>query len=179
MVEIVQGKAKPRIVSWFTWSLLTAIACAASFADGQVAGGVLLLAATIETFLVVVLGLKYGDRKFERFDIVCQIGALVGLVLWLVFNSPAIAIVATVTIDCIGMLPTIKHSWQKPHEETWITFFMAGLASIFTLVAANNWSITAAAYPMYIVVANLLLVAIIFASPHRHKKTAPKELRHL
>jgi hypothetical protein len=113
LIEIIRGKAKPRIVSWFTWSLLTGIGCAAAFAEGQVASGVLLLCATIEVLLIAVLGFKHGDRKFERFDIVCQIAALAGLLLWFIFNSPAIAVVAAVAIDLVGALPTFKHSWLK------------------------------------------------------------------
>ena len=180
LVDILKRRTKPRIVSWFTWSLLTGIAAAASFSDGQIAAGVLMLAATVETAAIVVLGLKYGDRRFERFDIVCQLGAIVGLVLWLVFNSPAIAVIAVVSIDIIGMLPTVKHSWQKPYEETWLTFLLAGLGGVATVLAAGSWSITASAYPVYIVVANFLLTVIILGSPHRKLTAAkPAELRRL
>lgn len=179
MVEIVRGKTKPRIVSWFTWSVLTAIASVASFADGQYPAGMLLVFATVETLLVVILGLRYGDRSLERFDIVCQVGAAVGIVLWLIFNSPEIAVIATVTIDLVGALPTLKHTWQKPHEETWITFAMAGAGALCTLVVAHNWEVTVIAYPAYIVIMNILITTIIFA---RHKYAvakAPAELREL
>ena len=121
IIEIVRGRTKPRIVSWFTWSVLTGIACAASFADGQVPAGVLLLAGTFETALIVILGFKHGDRKFERLDMYCLAGAATGLVLWLLFNSPAIAVLATITIDLIGAIPTFKHSWEKPVSYTHLT----------------------------------------------------------
>lgn len=179
IIEIIKGKTKPRVVSWFTWSVLTAIACVASFADGQYAGGILLLFATIETVSIVILGLWYGDRKFGRFDVICQLGAVVGLVLWLLFNSPEIAIIATISIDLIGALPSIKHSWQKPHEETWLTFALAGLGGVCTVLAATDWKVTAVGYPIYIAVVNVVFTLIILGRHQYAVANAPKELRDL
>lgn len=135
--------------------------------------------ATVETLTIVVLGLRFGDRKLERFDIICQVGAVVGLVLWLVFDSPAVAVLATVIIDLIGALPTLKHAWKKPHEETALTFFMAGLGGLCTSLAAGSWKITAIAYPLYITLCNVALVAIILSRNRRLLQGEPAELRKL
>ncbi|HEY5667849.1 MAG TPA: hypothetical protein VIR03_01665 [Candidatus Saccharimonadales bacterium] len=179
IVEIVRGKVKPRIVSWFTWTVLTAIACAASFADGQIPSGVLMLAATIETATIVVLGLRHGDRKFERFDVYCLLGALVGLLLWYVFDSPSVAVIAAVAVDFIGAAPTLKHCWQKPYEEAWLTFALAAIAGSITVMIAGSWAPTAIAYPLYIVLVNIVMTCIILASPHRELASEPAELREL
>ena len=109
----------------------------------------------------------------------CQVGALAGLVLWLVFNSPSVAVIATVTIDAIGVIPTFKHSWLKPHEETWSTFALSSLGGFCTVLAVDQWVVTAVAYPLYIVIANLFLAVVIFWSPHRPLKGEPAELRQL
>lgn len=161
LVEIVRGKTKPRVVSWLTWSVLTAIAGLASFSDGQYPAAILMLFATIETLLIVILGWKHGDRKVERTDVICLIGAAVGIVLWQIFNSPAIAVIATITIDLVGGIPTILHSWKKPHEETWITFFLAMLGGVFTVLAIDAWTVTSVAYPLYLVIINFTYVAIL------------------
>jgi heme O synthase-like polyprenyltransferase len=180
LLDILKGKTKPRVVSWFTWSVLTAIASAASLADHQYASAVLTLCATIETAMVVTLGIvKSGDRTLEKFDIYCLSGAVVGLLLWLLFNSPAIAVAASVIIDFVGMLPTIKHTWQKPHEETRLTFVLASIGGLCTVFAASDHRITAVAYPVYIVFANALLAAIIIVR-HRYAVAGePAELREL
>jgi hypothetical protein len=138
-----------------------------------------MLAATVETALVVVLGLKHGDRKFEKLDIYCLAGAMLGLVLWLVFNSPSIAVIAVVTIDLLGAIPTIKHSWDKPHEETWVAYALSGLGGGITLLLADRWQATAVVYPLYILLINFVLVAIILLSPHRKLAGEPAELREL
>lgn len=173
----MRGKTKPRIVSWFTWTLLTAIACAASFDDHQYPAGFLMLFETAGASLVVVLGFKHGDRKFERLDVVSQIGAVVGLLLWAIFNSPTVAVLATVTIDLLGAIPTIKHSWQKPHEEAWITYALSSVAGGLIVLVAQDWRVTAIAYPFYLLTLNAMLTAIILRSPHRKLKGEPAELR--
>lgn len=160
--DVYKGKSKPRIVSWFTWSLLTAIASAASFSDKQYASAILTLLASLETMTVVVLGWRYGDRRLGMFDVSCQIAAAVGLILWLMFNSPSIAIIATLSIDIIASLPTIKHAWQKPHEETGITYLLGSIAAVFTVLAATNHRITAIAFPIYLVIGNFLIGSIIY-----------------
>lgn len=163
LIEVIKGTTKPRVVSWFVWSLLTSIACAAAFVDGQYPTGILLLFASLETLSVVILGWKHGDKKIERLDIICLIGALVGLVLWLVFDSPAVAVVAMVAIDLLGGIPTLVHSWKKPHEETAITFFLSFLGATCILFLMTDWRITAFAYPLYLVVANFVFTVVIVA----------------
>jgi hypothetical protein len=113
--------------------------------------------------------LKYGEKEFARFDIVCQIGAIIGLILWFVFNSPAIAIIAGILIDLIGSLPTLKHAWEKPEEETWITFMLSGLGAAFTVFAASNTTITALANPIYLVIINFAFTAVLL-SAHKVKR---------
>jgi hypothetical protein len=115
---------------------------------------------------VVVLGLKYGDKEFELLDIACQVAALVGLVLWFIFNSPAIAVIAAIVIDLVGALPTIKHAWQKPAEETWITFMLSGTGAFFAVMAATSTKITAIAGPIYLVAFNFLITGVLL---WRHK----------
>lgn len=180
VIETLQGKAKPRVVSWFTWSVLAGIGCAAALADRQYPSAILMALAAVETFVVVILGLRLGDRKLELFDIVCLLGAVTGLVLWQVFDSPTIAVIAVVVIDFIGSLPTLKHSWEKPHEETALAFFLAGIGGLCTFLAAGgSWKVTAVAYPLYIAIINAILVTTILGRSKKLLQGEPAELRKL
>jgi hypothetical protein len=177
LLDVLKGKTKPRIVSWFIWSVLTGIATAASFVDHQYASAVLTFFASIETLSIVILGLiKSGDRTLEKLDVYCLVGAVVGLVLWLVFNSPSIAILASIIIDMVGAAPTAKHIWQKPYEETWLTFLLAAIGGLFTVLAATDTRITAIAYPIYLLLINVLFTTIILV---RHKYAQSGELAEL
>ena len=132
-LDILKGKTKPRVVTWFVWSVLTGIAAVASYVDHQYPAAILSFMAMMGTAMIVVLGYRNGDRRFERVDFLCLGGAGVGLVLWWYFNSPAIAIIASIMIDFIGAVPTLIHSWKKPHEETWIVFLLSFLGALCTV----------------------------------------------
>ncbi len=159
--DIIKQRTKPNIVSWITWTLLTGLATAAAFAAGEWRTGILLLSSSVCTLAVVLLGLRFGTATLSRFDIVCWIGTAVGLALWLIFNSPALAIIASVVIDLIGALPTLRHSWLEPAEETWQTFLISTLAAILTVLSLTAYSIESLLYPLYLIVANSLIVGVV------------------
>lgn len=159
--DILKGTTKPNIVSWITWTLLTGIATAAEIAGHQYVTAIFTASAVLETAIIVVLGIRYGYVKYTTFDVVCQISAVVGIILWQLFNSPAIGVVASVTIDFIGCLPTIRHSWRKPGEETWSTYALAGLGGALAILALSHYNWTSLTYAVYIVLINIVFSSII------------------
>lgn len=165
--DILRHKTRPNIVSWFTWTILTGIATAAAFSAHEPRTAILTLASTLCTGTVVVLGLRFGIAKFTFFDILCQVGAVVGLVLWLVFNSPTIGIVVPVIIDFIAVLPTLHHAWLKPNEETWQAFLIGTFAPMFTLASLTAYTTASLLYPLYLLIANASVTATILVGRRR------------
>jgi hypothetical protein len=174
IIDIVKGKTKPNIVTWITWTVLIGIGTAALYASGEINSALFLTGDTLATFAVVLVGLKYGIAKLDRFDLICMIGAIVGLILWLVFNSPIIAILATILIDFIGTIPTVRHSYLHPEEETYITFALGIVATIFTLFSLHEYSFSAWIYPAYLLFSNGLLVVTIVWGQRRIAKMKAK-----
>ena len=168
--DIIRGKTKPNITSWVTWTLLTAIATAAEIASHEYRTAIFTGSTTMATGLVVILGLRYGYVKYSKFDVACQVGAIVGLLLWWAFNSAVIAILASVTIDFIGALPTLQHSWNQPDEEAWQTFAIAAFGGVLGLLALNHFNIISLAYPLYIVGINIVMSSIILSRGSRQPK---------
>jgi hypothetical protein len=155
ILETLKGRTKPRLVTWATWSTLTGVAAAGAFADGQIASGIFALLGSLSTGFIVVAGLRYGDRSFAKLDILCLMGVIAGLGLWLMLDSPAIAIWAAIAIDFVGFVPTFIHAWQKPHEETASTFVIVALGAAVTvgaIVSSGAHSVTAIGYPLYVTV---------------------------
>jgi hypothetical protein len=159
--DILKGTTKPNIVSWITWTLLTGIATAAEIAAHEYVTAIFTGAAVIETGLVVVLGLKHGYVKYTSFDVVCQIAAVVGIILWQIFNSPVIGVVGAVLIDFVGALPTFRHSWLQPGEETWPTYALSGLGGAFAVAALTDYNWISLPYAVYIVLVNAALSFVI------------------
>jgi hypothetical protein len=171
ILDILKGKTKPNIVSWITWTLLTGLATGALIAAHEYRAAFFTGSAMIETAAVVILGLRYGYVKYTRFDVLCQIAAVVGLIVWQIFNTPLIAVSASVIIDLIGALPTFKHSWYRPFEETWITYAWSGLGAFVALFALESYNWTSLPYPVYIVLVNIFMSVTILAARQKQIKT--------
>lgn len=161
LIDIVRGKTKPNIVSWFTWTMLTIISGSAALAADEPKTALLLYGNSVCTGLVVIFGLRYGYVRFTRFDVLCQVGALFGLAFWLAFNSPVIGIIIPIIIDFIGLMPTLRHAWHKPGEETWQTFAIGTVASTLTVVALTRYNVVSLLFPLYIILANSVIVSTV------------------
>lgn len=175
IIDIAKGKTKPNIITWLTWSILIGIGAAALFASDETNAALLLTGDFVATFGVVVFGLWRGTVKIDTFDVLCQAGAIIGLLLWLIFDSPLIAIVATIAIDFIGTIPTLRHSWKHPEEETPITFLIGVIATILTLLSLKEYSVSAWVYPAYLLCSNALLFITI---SHGKKIVAEHTAKH-
>ncbi len=161
VIDIIKKRSKPNIVSWFTWTLLLAIGTTAAFAAHQPRTAFLTLGDLIGTGAVLLLGLRLGIAKLSWFDGFCQITAIAGLILWQVFNSPEVAIIAVIAVDLLGLAPTLRHSWEAPEEETWQTFFVLVFAAALTLFSLTHYSITSLSYPIYLLAANAAVAGVV------------------
>jgi hypothetical protein len=137
-----QGKARANIVSWFTWTLLTLIIAAAAFSSNDWRVGLVVLGNALGTSSVVVLGFWRGYARLTRFDVICQIVALLGLVSWLALHTILPAVLVTITIDAVALLPTIRHAWHKPAEEAWLVYALQSAGSLCALLSSDGHSLS-------------------------------------
>ncbi len=175
--NILRATTKPNIASWITWALLNLVATIAEFAAGQYKTAIFSAASTIATSAVVILGLKYGYAKYSRFDAICQIAALSGFIFWYAFHTPAAAVITVVSIDFIGSLPTYRHAWLKPNEETWITFAVSGFGALLAIIAITDYNWTSLTYAAYILFNNTVISSVIIYRGNGHNKLNIKKPR--
>lgn len=168
IIDVLRGKTKPNIVTWITWTLLTLVATIAEIAAGEYVTATVTAASALSTLSVVILGLKYGHAKYSRFDAACQTGVLFGFVLWYIFDSPLAAVWMALSIDFVGALPTIRHSWLQPHEETWVTFAISSFGALFAILALGNYNLVNLSYPLYLLIMDTVIAGVII---YRQKRT--------
>lgn len=159
--DILKRSTKPNVTSWITWTLLFFVATTAEFSAGEYRTALFTGSITIECLLIVILGSKFGYSRYTKFDAVCQFGALLGFVVWWVFNNPLLAIFFVMAIDFLACLPTIEHSWFSPREETWQTFILSCVGGLFALFSLTSYNWTSTLYPVYIVLINTLITSVI------------------
>jgi hypothetical protein len=173
VIETARGSTKPRLVSWFTWTMILAIAVKASLDARQWPAAVLTLSCAIEcatVFLLAVLRKDSQDRSVGWLDGVCLCGAGAGLVFLVALQEPSQAVVASVLTDLAAYLPTYWQGWTHPERESWVPYTVCGVGSGLLLLVVS-WSTPAAyAYPVYLFAANTaagLLVLIAGRKPGR------------
>ena len=164
-----KGTTKPRVASWFGWGALTIVGSAAAFSQHQLPAAIFLAFCSLQNFSIVVLGLKHGDRKLTRLDFVAIIGAILGGTVLLLLKSPVLSTWVAITADGIVLLPTLKHTWQKPGEETVSTYVLEGIGCILILTLAGGFAFTAIAYPLYLLISNEVLTVLILKANRREQ----------
>jgi hypothetical protein len=180
LVATAKRRTQPRVVTWLTWALLTAVGGAASASVGDYPSAAFSFIGTVVTTAVVVAGLRYGDRAFGRLDLACLVLVVAGFGLWLLLDVPGIAVGAACVIDFVGLVPTLAHAWRQPHEETAVTYaLIAAGGGAATAAAWGSWTVTAIAYPLYVLLSMAVCWAIVVSRGAHRSTVAEPELRDL
>jgi len=168
--DVIKGKTKPHIYSWFIWTLETAIIFALQFSAGAGAGSWTNLAVVFIGFLVFILGMRNGDKDITRTDTVFFILSFVALFLWLIIKQPVLSVVLVTIVDVLGFVPTIRKSWSKPHSETLFTYELGAFRHMLSVLALQSYSIVAWLNPVAWIIANVFFSIMLIV--RRRQKIA-------
>lgn len=145
--NIFKGQTKPHFFSWFIWSLIMGIAFFAQTAEGAGTGAWATGLTGVSCLTIAVLAVFYGEKKILFSDVFIFIGALSGLVLWVVTKQPLLAIVLVTLTDALAFSITFKKAYYKPYEETISSFILAVVGFAISLFALENVNLTTWLYP--------------------------------
>ncbi|MEK7118418.1 MAG: hypothetical protein AAB869_02300 [Patescibacteria group bacterium] len=162
VLDIRRGKTYPAIVSWATWLVLALIATGASFSEGAVASGVISSALVLECSIIILFSLEKAHFTYSLFDACCQFGAILGLFMWWWTDNPMAALIFFVVIDATGALPTFRHAWRRPREETLYTFSLSIVGNALALAVVPVYTVPEILIPAYLLTVNTLLSGTIF-----------------
>ena len=159
--NLLSGKTKPHAFSWLVWGILNAIAFSGQIHDKGGAGAWSVgLTATV-MFVIFGISLVKGERDIRPFDWFCLGGAFVSLIPWLLTDNPLLSVVLITLIDALGFLPTVRKSYNKPHQETLITFALSTLKYALVVIALQNYTIVTTLFPLSLVIMNGLFVIML------------------
>jgi hypothetical protein len=167
--DIFAGKTKPHAFSWLVWGVLNAIVFFGQLSDGGGAGSWVVGFTAAVTLSIFFIALKKGEKNIVAFDWFCLVGAGAALVPWLITNDPLLSVILVTIIDLLGFIPTIRKSYEKPHQETLITFALSTVKYFLAIVALQNYSWVTALFPLAMVIANIFFVALLIV---RRKQTS-------
>ncbi|MGV9870194.1 hypothetical protein [Rhodococcus koreensis] len=165
----VRGLVRPNRVSWFLWGAAAMIAFFAQLADGVGLPALSTLAFGLGPFAIIAASFtnRLSYWRISAFDLSCGSVSVVALILWLTFDSPLLAVLAALTADVIGGVPTMVKAWHHPETERSFVYVFGALNGSITLLSLQTWSVVEVAFPLYLV---LLGVSLATAVRVRNRK---------
>lgn len=168
--SILQGKTKPNRATFAIWSGVNIVTIASYIASG--ARTTIYIGLVYATFQLVILGLsfKYGMDGFKPLDIVCLIGATIGVILWITTKNPQLALYSGIAAEAFGYLPVLKKSYLYPHTEDTTAWVISAVGATLNLCAITSLRPEISAYPIYLFVGDVS-IALLLLFPRAHTKT--------
>ncbi len=160
---VVMKTKRPMRSSWFIWAALDTITGASMFAQHAV--NPQILASVLGCWAVCVLTLKYGKPGLDALDIACLLLSALGIGLWVMFDSPFLALLMSLSITFIGSLPTFVSAWIDPRDESRPAWLLYALSSAVAILAIPAWTFAAAAQPLTFFLISGIMSAILIARP--------------
>lgn len=154
------------MASWVSWCTANTAFAMVAFSEGSMVAVGINIAAALGNVLVIGasvrrgVGIKPGDTT----DWSCLVASVVCVLVMLIMpeNKLLSALLAMVA-NIIATVPTLRHAWSIPHEETWQLFAANGLASFLgctSIVLASGFEIVSIAGPLIATIGNLALVSM-------------------
>lgn len=175
IASIFRGKTKPSRSSWWILTFVGLMIFLTSYATGARENTWIQLAYVAGPLIIAILSVfpKYGYKTgLELVDKICLIGAFACLVIWLLFNSAFIALLGSIIVDFVGLVPTIKKSYLDPKEESRLAWGIEMGASILNAIAISSWfTLTDKSwiYALYLLIINGI-ITILLLLPRKGQK---------
>ena len=116
--SILKGETKPNKATWWIWTFMGAVIGVSYYFSGAENTIWVPFVEFIGPFSIALLSLKYGEGGLEdRTDIICLTGAIISIILWIIFKNPVVALVTNLAVDSFALIPTIKKSSKSPAEK--------------------------------------------------------------
>ncbi len=163
VISILRGKTKPNRATWWIWAFMGLVVGLSYHASGAVNTIWVPYVEFIGPLSIALLSIKYGEGGLqEKTDLICLFGAIFSIILWIIFDNPVIALVASLATNSFAIVPTIKKSYLRPEGEDFWAWFGTGLADTMNMFAVEKFTFAILVYPIYMLVSDLIIITILF-----------------
>jgi hypothetical protein len=163
VVDTVKGKVQPNKATYFLWSIAPLVAFASQLSQGV--GIQSLMTLSVGLFPLTVFIASFLNQKafweLSKFDYVCGLLSLIGLILWYITKIGNIAIVFSIFADFLATLPTLVKGYKHPETEIGWPWLLAAISGLFTLISIEKWDFAHYGFPLYYLVTMLTLFVVI------------------
>ena len=161
IIDIFKGRTKPHLFSWLAWTILTFIVFFIQLQGGGGVGAFVTLNTGIICFIITIASFKKGEKHIVKTDIIAFIGAILAMILWLFVKQPLMSVILLCIVDMLSFIPTVRKSWNKPQEETLITWIINTVRHSLALFAMETITAVTILSPLYLILANGLFTLML------------------
>ncbi|HUQ84923.1 MAG TPA: hypothetical protein VM077_01240 [Candidatus Limnocylindrales bacterium] len=162
IISILRGRTKPHRTTRFVVLVVANITTLSLIAQDSSVAIWIASIATIFSWIVFLLSLKYGIGGWSKTDIACLIIALLGIYVWKITNNPQLAFFASIIADFIGMLPAFIRTYRHPRTEGIGFYAIDAVGAGLNLLAISAWLPQEYIYPLYYLFLDACMLTLIF-----------------
>ncbi len=171
MLTVHKGKTKPHLFSWIIWTIPTAVVFAGQAVSDAGAGGWATGFTLLCNIFIVWQSFKYADKNITRSDWLYLIGCLAAIPLWMIAKDPLYSVILVTLMDVLGYGPTVRKSWNTPHDENAFAYFMLLPKHVASLLAMESYSVTNTLFPYAMIVINGMMCVFLLIRRRQLAKT--------
>ena len=163
LADTVKGKIKPNRVTFLLWSIVPIIIFFAQINQGVGLEALMTFSAGFLPLTIFIASFinKQAEWKLTRFDLICGILSLIGLVLWVITKVGNVAIFFSIVADGIAAIPTIVKAYRYPETELAWPWIATVFGVVLTLLTLSTFTFANCAFLLYILVVNTLIYALV------------------
>lgn len=159
--SIYHGRTRPHVFSWIVWGLLTGVAFFAQRVEAAGAGAWAAGVTSVVCLFIAVVALFKGEKTITKSDTVAFVCGLTSIPIWRATGNPLYAVLIVSAAEVFAFYPTIRKSWRKPWEEPAIPYALDMVKYILSLLAMENYSLTAVFYPYFVSAVQIFFIAML------------------
>lgn len=156
-----RGKTRPHMFTWLIWTVMTFITFAAQVVKNGGPGAWTTGVTGLFCLPILVMAVRLGSYNVRRIDGFCLAAAVVAGAAWVVTDDPTISVILVTLIDTVAFIPTMRKSWNKPHEETILNNLTSAAKHFLSIVALTSISVTTALFPAVVGCMNLMMFVVL------------------
>lgn len=162
VVSIFRGKTKPNRATWWIWAFMGLVLALSYKFSGAENTLWVPYVEFVGPFIIAILSVKYGEGGLKnKTDLLCMFGAIISIILWIIFDNPVIALVTNLAVDSFAVIPTIRKSYLRPEGEDFWAWFGTGLADSLNMFAVEKFTFAILIYPIYMLLSDLIIILIL------------------
>ncbi len=167
--SMFKSATNPNRVTWLMWSIAPLIAATAAISSGVGWAVLPVFMSGFSPLLIFTASffVKKAYWKLSSFDYLCGVLSASALVLWYLTRSAEVAIVFAIVSDAFAAIPTLRKARIHPETESVWPYLVGVFSPTTSFAAAMIWSFSELAFPIYLILINILLVFAVYSKKLR------------